>query len=239
MQFKAYIAGLNNFPDTDWGRSAWMGFKAKGTKVHIFEFIDEVPVSRENIVVAGVKETYQYLAQLGIQPRRTLNVPEELMQYAGRKIEFMTLGEFKKDSRLPIFVKPNDLNKQFDAGVVSKQSSKESFFPFPDETNVLVSEVIDVVSEYRCYVIQGELVGIKHYRGDIRIFPDVAVIDGCIRDFKDAPSGYSVDVGILSDGRTILIECQDGWSIGNYGLEDDLYTKLITRRWMDFLKFGR
>jgi hypothetical protein len=240
MEFKVYIAGLNGFPDTDWGRSAWMGFKEKGTFVKVFEFIDQVPANRWHIVVAGVKETYEYLAKLDIHPRKTLNVPEELMKYADRHIEFMTLGEFKKDTRLPIFVKPNGKNKQFDAGVMTMESSRGFFDEHPDDTEVMVSEPHWFASEYRCYVIEGELVGIKHYKGNIRIFPDVSVIDACIRDYKDAPAGYSVDVGISeSDGKTRLIECQDGWSLGNYGLEDEKYTKLISRRWMQFLKEGR
>jgi hypothetical protein len=240
MEFVAYIAGLNGYPDSDWGRSAWLGFKAKGTKVKVFEFIDEVPVNRLNIVVAGVKETYEYLANLDVYPRDTLNIPSELSEYAGRKIEYMTLGEFKKDTRLPIFVKPNGKNKEFDAGVISKESSRQGFFnEHPDSTPVMVSEVMDFVSEYRCYVIEGELVGIKHYRGNIRIFPDVNYIDKCIDEYKSAPAGYSLDVGVTSDGRTLIIECQDGWSLGNYGLEDDLYTKLICKRWMEFLKVGR
>lgn len=240
MDFMAYVAGLNGYPDTDWTRSAYVGFLARGMKVKVFEFIEDVPVARNQIVVAGVDETYKYLAQLGIIPRRTMNVPEELMKYAERKIEYMTMGEFMKDERLPIFVKPNDRVKQFTAGVVSEAWNKRfSFQSVAEDVGVLVSEVIDIVSEYRCYVIEGELVGIKHYLGDIRIFPDVNVIDGCIRDLKDAPAGYSVDVGVTAQGRTVLVEVQDGWSLGNYGLEDGLYCRLLMKRWMELLKVGR
>jgi hypothetical protein len=43
-----------------------------------------------------------------------------------------------------------------------------------------------------------------------------------INHFTDSPIGYTLDVCVNSDG-TFLIECNDGWSIGNYGLEGKAY----------------
>lgn len=42
-----------------------------------------------------------------------------------------------------------------------------------------------------------------------------------------------LDFGVTSDGRTLLIEMNDGYSLGAYGLEPELYAKLLTARWAE------
>jgi len=237
MNYKVYIQSVNNFPISDWAVSAYLGFKEKQMNIVFFEDIEEVPVSKFNIVVAYIEDTNKYLAKLGLGPKIALNIPDELLKYAGREVRYMTMGEFKKETKVPIFVKPNRRSKEFVAGVIRKLSSKTIFFDeVEDDTPVLVSEVVDFVSEYRGYVINGELKGIKHYLGDFRVFPDMKVVDAAIADYTTQTAGYSIDFGITSDGRTLLIECNDGWSLGNYGLDDTTYSTLLTKRWLEMMK---
>lgn len=236
MDYKIYIQSMNNFPIADWAVSAYMGFREKQANIIFFEDIEEVPKSKYNIVVAYIEDTNKYLERMGIEPKRALNIPVELEKYTGREIRYMTMREFKEDTKMPIFVKPARRSKEFVAGVLTKQQSKEMFFgSHPDDTPVLVSEVVDFVSEYRGYVIDGDLKGIKHYLGDIRVFPDMKVVDSAIGDYKSQPVGYSIDFGITSDGRTLLIECNDGWSLGNYGLNDVTYSTLLAKRWIQLM----
>lgn len=236
MKYKVYIQSMNNFPIADWAVSAYMGFKEKQSDIYFFEDIEEVPTSRYNIVVAFIEDTNKYLERLGMQPKMALNIPEELMKYAGRQIRFMTMGEFKKDSQIPVFVKPNRRSKEFVSGVLTKLDNKNFLLnDVADDTPVLVSEVVDFISEYRGYVIDGELKGLKHYNGDFRVFPDVKIIDNAIKDYTTQPAGYSIDFGVTSDGRTLLIECNDGWSLGNYGLNDVTYSTLLAKRWIQMM----
>ena len=234
MKYRVYIQAVNNFPIADWAVSAYMGFRTKQMDIIFFEDIEEVPVSKFNIVVAYIEDTNKYLTKLGLSKKISLNIPAELIPYAGREIRYMTMGEFKLDKQLPVFVKPNRYAKEFVGGVITKESSKQMFFnDITDDTPVLVSEIVDFVSEYRGYVINGELKGIKYYLGDFRVFPDMKVVDAAIADYKTAPAGYSIDFGITSDGRTLLVECNDGFSLGNYGLEDTTYSTLLTKRWLE------
>lgn len=236
MGYKVYIQSLNNFPIADWAVSAYMGFRAKQMDIIFFEDIEQVPVSKFNIVVAYIEDTNRYLTKLGLSKKIALNIPAELMSYTGREIRYMTMGEFKLEKELPIFIKPNRYAKEFVGGVISKESSRKIFFnEIADETPVLVSEVVDFISEYRGYVINGQLKGIKHYSGDFRVFPDVKIIDMAISDYKTAPVGYSIDFGVTSDGRTLLVEINDGFSLGNYGLEDTTYSTLLTKRWIEMV----
>lgn len=236
MNYKIYIQSFNNFPIDDWAVSAYMGFKEKQADIYFFENIDEVPVSKRVILVALIEDSNKYLQKLGLSPKMALNIPEELLKYTARKIEYMTMKEFREDTRVPIFAKPNGKSKEFTAGVITKLDSKQYIYrDVPDDAKVLVSEVVNFVSEYRGYVIHGVLKGIKHYLGDFRIFPDTMVIDAAIADYVSAPAGYSIDFGITKDGRTLLIECNDGWSLGNYGLEDVTYSTLLAVRWLQLI----
>jgi len=235
---KIYIQGVNGFPAQDWCVSAYMGFRAKGGEIKLYEDIKYVPTSRDILLVGPIDDTIAYFKRLGFTNIPTaLNIPAELKQYAGRELNYMTMAEFRKQTKFPIFVKPNAIAKEFVAGVMFTPEDVVTIHKeVPDDMPVMTSEVVDFISEYRCYVIKGELVGILFYLGDLRVFPDVKIIDAAIADFKSAPAGYSLDFGITSDGRTLLIEAQDGWSLGNYGLEDKEYTKLLSSRWLEILK---
>jgi hypothetical protein len=237
MQYKAYIESLNGFPIADWGVSAYLGFKQSQMNVIFFEDIEEVPKSKYNIVVACIETTNKYFERFGIPAKQALNIPPELMKYCHRDIDYMTMEEFKRDTRLPIFVKPNGRAKEFVAGVITKEESRKFFFnDVPDNSPVLISECIDIVSEYRGYVYDKKLQGLYWYMGDFRKFVDCSIIDKAIEDYTTQPAGYSIDFGLTSDGRTVLIECNDGWSLGNYGLEAGKYCKLLTRRWIEIFK---
>lgn len=234
---KIYIQSVNNFPIADWAVSAYMGFRDKQMDIIFFEDIEEVPVSKNNLVVAFIEDTIKYFKYLGVNPPLSINIPSELMSYSNRNIRYMTMEEFKKDPQIPVFVKPNRFAKEFVGGVIKQQSSKSLFFnDILNDTPVLVSDVVDIISEYRCYIIKGELKGIKWYIGDIRIFPDVKVIDSAISDYKSCPSAYSLDVGITKEGKTIVVECNDAWSLGNYGLNDTTYANLLLTRWIEIIK---
>ena len=234
---KVYIQSVNNFPVSDWAVSAYLGFKDKQMNIIFFEEIEEVPTNPNNIVVAFIEDTIKHFKNLNIEIPLSINIPIELMKYAKRNIRYMTMGEFKQDSQMPVFVKPNRFAKEFVAGVIKNPDSKKYFFnDVDDDTPVLVSDVIDIVSEYRCYVLKGDLKGIKWYIGDMRVFPDVKVIDAAIADYKSAPSAYVIDFGITKEGETVLIEANDSWAVGNYGLNDTTYANMLLTRWIEIMK---
>lgn len=212
--------------------AAKYGFKEIGYKIVTFDDISDVPASA-GVVVGYIDDLQAYFEKLGIGKQRAINISEELgkEEFLKRTIEFYDMKTFKALINLPIFIKPARYPKEFMAGVMKAESSKLFYNDVPDDTPVLISEVVDMISEYRCYVIKGKLVGIKNYQGDIRVFPDVKMIDRMIAAYTKAPAGYSVDVAILASGETVLVEVQDGWALGNYGLECDVYARLLAARW--------
>ena len=242
MTYKVYIQAPNGFPVDDWALTAYLGWRNTGTDIIFFEGIEEVPASKWHIVVADIESTNAYFKRLGIPPKMSLNIPKSIERYTGRYVYRDTMKNLRiaveaDCHQYPFFVKPDGLSKEFIGGVVKdKERFHLHFSKIPDESPVLISEVVNFISEYRAYVVEGQMVGLYWYLGDFRKFPDVTVIDSAIADYEDAPAGYSIDFGITDDGRTLLIECNDGWSLGNYGLEPSKYCRLLGRRWHELMK---
>lgn len=247
MKYKAYIHKTGRFPSDEWGMSAYYGFKEKGTKIVLFNELDKVPLSKFNIIVAGTDYTIKRLKDLGIEPPSRFSIPPELdwLHFLGRLVIRMTFKELKEQLEqenvpFPVFIKIDNYAKEFVAGPVSnKVTLLELYKDVPDNYPILLSEIVDIVSEYRCYVMRGELIGIKHYLGDIRLFPSIEIIDKMIKDYISQPIAFALDVGITRDGRTILIECNDSWSLGNYGLKDKQYAHMLAIRWHQLMSFKK
>ena len=236
--YKAYIQSLNNVPIDDWGFIAYLGFKKKGMDIIFYEEIEEVPLNSKNIIVGCIEDTLTFFNKLGLSTPSPLHIPPSLEKYCNRYVEYMTMESFLSSSiSYPKFIKPHSKIKEFISGVIRKDSSKIYFKDVDPTTIIQVSEVVDIISEYRGFVIGGELKSLQHYIGDFKIFPNCQVIEKAISEYKDQPIGYSIDFGITSGGDTVLIECNDGWSLGCYGCDPTIYTNLLTKRWMQLFHF--
>lgn len=78
--------------------------------------------------------------------------------------------------------------------------------------------------------------GFRDQGGDFRLYPDIFKVEQMTADYTKAPRAYSIDVAVQKDsGETILIECNDGWSLGNYGLSPKQYVRLLTTRWREII----
>lgn len=139
-----------------------------------------------------------------------------------------------EDKGLPVFVKPAGQLKRFTGGIVASWSDLHVLGGAPDATPVHCVEVVNWVSEYRVYVLHGKIVGIRHYTGDSRVALDEQVVHEaieCLEASGDSIAGYGIDFGILGSGETALVEVNEGYGLGSYGLEDDVYTELLIARW--------
>ena len=239
-----YIKSLNNFPLFDMGVAALQGFRANGTNVFLYEDLDEVPLNRHTLLVTSIEETKEWFKRMDwIEDPELDTIPKELnlLGFLKRNIKETTLLEVRNmdECNFPIFIKPLSL-KQFNAGVISNIHQigwiEESL---KDETPIIISEVLDIVSEYRCYIIDGVCQGIYHYLGDIFKFPNEDFIKLAVNTFKTAPIAYSLDVGITKNNQTVLIECNDFWSLGNYGLSPKLYCRGLMMRWRQLLELNK
>ena len=161
---------------------------------------DICPCGSVEFVIGYMKLNYN----IDLKP---INIPECLFKYAGR---YVFNGTYN-DINYCHFIKSNDIIKGI-SGFVDSLSYEDII----KNKNYQISQRINILSEYRCFVFKNELVGIKHYTGDFELFPDISTIKSMIRDYKDCPIAYTLDVGIDEYKNTIIIECHDFFSCGLY-----------------------
>ncbi len=107
---------------------------------------------------------------------------------------------------------------------------------FPDEFEVLCSEPVEFVVEYRCFVHKGMIVDCRRYRGDYRRVVDLDVTgQGCVKAYTSAPVCYSLDLGLVSDGRTLVVEVNDAFALGAYGMPSIPYAQMVMDRWEEMV----
>jgi hypothetical protein len=206
---------------------------------------DETHLVGANVMlISGVHQIRRVLQRNGKLPE-PIDYPPSLRQYLGRSVECMPWGAAQhKEGRFfmkPYLPKGNSFDACLVEGPFTKTLNADDAFGLvhlDESTRVWVSDLIDspIRSEWRCFITRGELVDVRKYNGDWRAFPDKLIVEDIHKDWKDAPAGGAFDVAVLEDGRTILVEVNDGWALGSYGLAPHLYLELLKARWEEMWK---
>ena len=113
---------------------------------------------------------------------------------------------------------------------------------YPDELMPFVgrkiwkSTLFTIISEWRLWVLQGEIVGLCPYKGRWDVFPDPSVLKAAVAAYHSAPAGYALDFGITDEGKTLLVEVSDGYALASFGLKSRLYMQILLARWQELTK---
>ena len=229
---KAYIHSFQGKPWNEECLVAKNGFDKLGVRSVLFTSNEDLDKGRkrEDIVVCGMLVMSHVLSEFNITTSN-YNYPNELRNYLGRSIRIIKNKDIKKEA-LPFFVKP--LEEKIVNGVLVKSwEDITEYEKMSPDSEIICSEAVDFISEWRCFVRYGEILGIQHYYGDSNAQYDNDIIQKAVKEYKSAPAGYSLDFGVTSDNRTLLVEMNDGFSLGCYGLDDVLYAKLLYARWAE------
>jgi hypothetical protein len=216
--------------------TAFLGFREKGYDVRCFEFAElpQLELHLDSPVVGGIPVVVAALARLGITPPDLPSIPTSLKAFAQRRTWLTTMQEARNQVELgqSVFVKPMPIDRKLFSGMVFRVF--RDTIPtahVPPDYPVVCSEPMEFVSEYRAFILGNEVLGIRHYKGDFRRFLDVAVVEAAVAAYRPSPSAYGIDFGVTSDGRTLLVETNEAYSLGCYGLPPLLYSTLLERRW--------
>ena len=196
--------------------------------------------AEKDIVIGSVESSIKFFEQSGMKTPNALGYPKEIIKFMGRNVEETTFGKLLvSDRAYPYFIKPSKEVKLFTGDIIEKESFLDTLKLLTpnlnSDTELYLSTVIDIVSEYRCFVFNDELEGIHYYLGDFRKYPDTDVIDQIISEYKSSPVAYTVDVGVTASGDTILVEVNDMWAIGSYGFDPKMYALMCVRRMKEIL----
>lgn len=135
-----------------------------------------------------------------------------------------------------IFIKPLEI-KLF-TGLVLDGFVYKQLTDLPQDTKVMAYKPFDekILSEWRLYVHNKKIIDARNYSGDFLNIPNYLNAYDFIKSNKDFPCAYTIDIGSLSNDESVIIEFNDMWAIGNYGMPNDLYLKLLKDRYFEIVE---
>lgn len=180
------------------------------------DYSDWIPIGTLEFVRTWLKK-YK-----GIEEMKPIEVPEILREekYLGRSYDIVSFEDLELKGYK--FIKDIDKLKQFsftgDLGNLDKND--ESIFI---SKNYLISNVVDIMSEYRVFVSDMSIKAIQFYDGDCTVFPNVSLLREMVGKYylvQDRPKSYTMDIAVLKNGRTIILEVHPVVSVGTYGYSE-------------------
>ena len=150
-----------------------------------------------------------------------------------RDVQLTSLAEARKTGARS-FIKPAD-EKCFDARVYSSGADLPAPGPLPEDLPVLVQEIVEWTTEFRCFVLNRQVLTASPYwhNGQLAKSEDGSWSAGndhfeealrfCESVLKDQSVSLSdaiaLDVGIIQNRGWAVIECNAAFSSGIYGCD--------------------
>lgn len=121
----------------------------------------------------------------------------------------------------------------FASGVYNRQEFDA--LPVDDQTRFFVSSVVDFGSEWRCFVFDGQCVGIKHYQGDEYMCPDKYDVMKFVQN--STVKNGTVDIGYIHSDSPYwtVVECHKFYSCGLYGFDSAKIPYMLWRTYKQLL----
>ena len=201
---------------------------------------------QSDIMIGSVDAINYFFKECGIESPKHIGYPSELNEWEFLLREIKTI-KFKdlEDTfvSFPIFIKPKNDVKLFTGEIIKNRKSyefmRDTYKQITPDTEIYVSTIVNFISEYRCFVHNGQLRGIQYYTGDFRVFPDSKVIENMVDTYKSCPIAYALDVGITDKGDTVLVEVNDMWGTGSYGFNAKEYVRMTIDRFQEIYKTSK
>ena len=186
---------------------------------------------RTNLFVGSVEFMREVFKRVGLTDVR---VPVN----SNRPCEIITLIEAHKKvaDGNKLFIKPLEI-KLF-TGLVLDGATYSCLKGLPDDTKVMAYQpfISPLISEWRVYVHNHKMVDSKNYSGDFKRTPNYEYIENLIeRNTHDFPCAYTIDRGVFDNREDAAVEYNDMWAIGNYGVPNDLYLRMLKDRYFEIV----
>lgn len=212
--------------------TAAKGFEHFGWEVSRYTDVAAIDNRDPNAVfVGGIGNVRQRLQQLGIDPTYELEYPATLQPFLHRKVWQSTLETLKQEPTWNVFIKP--IQTKLFTGKVIRRFGDFIGLKYDQDVPIWCSEPIELVTEWRCFVRYRTLLDVRRYHGrwDSRL--DVGLVERAIGAYQDQPAAYSLDFGVDPNGQHYLVEVNDGYSLGSYGMSPMAYAKFLSARWAE------
>lgn len=193
-----------------------------------------------DLVAGSVGFMHHAMRSFGIHVEHNHPYPEAIKHLMHRKVlPIYTRRDLRRHFATggnPVFVKP--VETKIFTGFVCSDPEDPRFNGVGNQKELICTEVVEFVHEWRVYVANGRAVSTQCATpSDQRPwFPNPVHVREMIEQLNasmvEPPAGYTLDIGVLTNGKLALVEVNDGYSIGAYGkmLPSD-YWDVIASRW--------
>jgi hypothetical protein len=217
--------------------AALEAFYNMGFVIHQVETFEKLEIKENHIFLGSIGFIHQALTLLKIPIPEPFDYPDSLLELFGRKIYTSTISQISNSpASWNVSIKPKGALKQFTGRLVKGTSDLIGTSNYEFDTPIWVSEPVNFIAEWRAFVRYNEVLDVRKYKGDWRHKFDYRVIENAVEAFKDSPKAYALDFGLTADGRLLVVEANEGYSIGSYGLFYVDYAKLLSTRWCELTK---
>lgn len=177
---------------------------------------DSIPVGDIPFVEVWLKENHR-------KAMVPIEVPEVLRtrEYLGRTYEIMDRDKLPSYERGRYFVKNTSKLKEFNSSAYDGRIPAPSTLP---AGMYLLSEWVDIRSEFRVFVYQDQVLAVQNYLGAPLVFPNPAKILKMVEQYKEdkgRPEAYTMDIAVTcqkdQSAGTVILEVHPFVSCGLYG----------------------
>ena len=184
----------------------------------------------------------------GVPHMAPLLVPEELKPFARRKTEICSSKEeilhlFDEWKQPELFIKSASVLK----GDYTDIYTKEQIESLPEDELYFVSEIVNIVSEWRAFVFNGKILDVKNYDGDYWQMPDKNIVERMVYEYSyesdylkrtekngENPPAYTLDVAVIEKDNVLenaVVEVHNFVSCGFYGFDHPLIPQMLKKGW--------
>lgn len=179
-----------------------------------------IPVGNIDFVSEYVKRYY------GIEQQNPIEIPKILRNYKFLKRDYSVVSYDEIPSKGKWFIKDASQLKVFSyngdisllEGCWNDTREYSTALKLDKEHLYQVSEIVNILAEFRVYIIGEKIESIAQYDGKPGIFPDMQLIEEAHDLYVksgDAPRSYTMDIMVTPRG-TSIIEIHNFTSVGLY-----------------------
>lgn len=184
---------------------------------------DAIPVGTIDFVQAFLNTVY------GIDRMEPIEVPNELRsdRFLNRRYAIMDKEELPKEGYY--FIKYASKLKEYscitDISEIPREPNKlmPDLVPYLKNGLYVLSEKVNILSEYRCFVLRDKVVAIQHYDGDCMALPtqdDLNKLSEMVSRYSlnvERPQAYTLDIAMIEGKGISILEVHPITSTGLYG----------------------
>lgn len=238
---KFYVRHREDYPETELFDISRRGLWTLNVETQPYFWVDDIDEMEDlspTVGIAGyIGDIHRALKKLNKPIPINIDYPHELVDFFGRTIWRTTLGRIR-NTLAPTFIKPADEHKLFTGFVWNgDEESRRRVIIVEDEVEVYAATPIKILSEYRTFILDNEILDCRRYKGDYGLAPNKNIIEAAVNKMKNnSPRAYCLDFGITEYDQTVLVEMNEGFSFGTYGLLPDYCARMISARWNEMVK---